>query len=89
MAALPLKDATDLVEQKVQMDRAVDSLLHSAPARNWKPWLEFNVAHRFCYGSFFTWRNTGSFLYGQDWIIRDCGMVADASFLSRSQQFSV
>jgi hypothetical protein len=30
MAALALKDATDLVEQKVQMDRAVDSLLHSA-----------------------------------------------------------
>jgi hypothetical protein len=46
------------VEQKVQMDRAVDSLLHSAPARNWKPWLEFNVAHPLGYGSFFTWRNT-------------------------------
>ncbi|MDR2740301.1 MAG: hypothetical protein LBB68_10790, partial [Treponema sp.] len=30
MAALALKDATDLVEQKVQMGRAVDSLLHSA-----------------------------------------------------------
>ncbi|GHT88804.1 hypothetical protein FACS1894137_17340 [Spirochaetia bacterium] len=64
--ALKLRDTVPIVEQRNLLAKTVDHLLSSAhdvpcycPAsRGSGPWLEFNMAHRLAYGSFFTWRNT-------------------------------
>jgi hypothetical protein len=62
-AALALKERADLAEQNRGWTRRLTArsrprcACHSA-SRNRSSWLDFNLAHRFPYGLFFTWLNT-------------------------------